>query len=545
MKAGYRQSEQHRDNAGTTLTPSCANPPTLSSSVTAGSAAPSKGKTWSGKSASCEKDTPTPKSCPTSAEDSTSGEKDLFPYWSDFTAAISCELWLPIETGLPDSDSSLSSGLPNRTAAGSWFSTTRITAPNRNSPKIFSPSSTLSVADFTACAGTKTRSRRIRVYPAKAQRQTLRLWFDAARWCYNETIARLKRTGEAANWKAIKTDIIHAVPDRLKATPYQVRSIGVRDACRAMSEVKRRNLQLKAAKARGSRLEEGWHEVNFRSRKAPKQGCFVPATATSENGAYYTKLGKLRMAERLPADHGDSRLTLHNGQYHLVVTCPAQRRVSETQARVVALDPGIRSFLTWLSETDAGHIAPGAFGKIQRLCAHLDALLSRAKLERRRFAKRHKYQAVNRMRVRIGNLVDELHHQAARWLVDNFDIILLPTFETSDMVQRGARKLRSRSARSLLTYAHYRFQQFLAWKAWQSGKDVILVNEAYTSKTCSWNGEIIPNLGGRRVVAGSDGVRVNRDINGARGIFLRALADTPVLCDFSQGRIGNYAVSVS
>ena len=163
MKAGYRQSEQHRDNAGTTLTPSCANPPTLSSSVTAGSAAPSKGKTWSGKSASCEKDTPTLKSCPTSAEDSTSGEKDLFPYWSDFTAAISSELWLPIETGLPGSDSSSSSGLPNRTAAGSWFSTTRITAPNRNSPKIFSPSSTLSVAGFTACAGTKTRSRQIRV----------------------------------------------------------------------------------------------------------------------------------------------------------------------------------------------------------------------------------------------------------------------------------------------------------------------------------------------------------------------------------------------
>ena len=243
--------------------------------------------------------------------------------------------------------------------------------------------------------------------------------------------------------------------------------------------------------------------------------------------------------------HGDSRLTLHNGQYHLVVTCPAQRCVSETQARVVALDPGIRSFLTWLSETDAGHIAPGAFGKIQRLCAHLDALLSRAKLERRRWAKRNKYLAADRMRVRIINLVDELHHQAARWLVDHFDIILVPTFETSEMPRRGARKLRSKSVRSMLTYGHYRFQQFLTWKAWQSGKDVLLVNEAYTSKTCSWNGEIIPNLGGRRVVAGSDGVRVNRDINGARGIFLRALGDTPALRDVAEGRIGDYAVSVS
>ena len=109
----------------------------------------------------------------------------------------------------------------------------------------------------------------------------------------------------------------------------------------------------------------------------------------------------------------------------------------------------------------------------------------------------------------------------------------------------GARKLRSKSVRSLLTYAHYRFQQFLVWKAWQSGKDVVLVNEAYTSKTCSWSGEIILNLGGRQVVAGSDGVRVNRDINGARGIFLRALGDTPALREAAQEHIGDYAVSVS
>ena len=130
------------------------------------------------------------------------------------------------------------------------------------------------------------------------------------------------------------------------------------------------------------------------------------------------------------------------------------------------------------------------------------------------------------MRVRITNLIDELHHQAARFLVDNFDLILLPTFETSEMVQRGKRKIRSKSARSMLTFAHYRF---LLWKAWETGKQVLLVNEAYTSKTCSWSGEIVANLGGRRWVQSSDGLRVERDINGARGIFLRALGDTPSL----------------
>ena len=471
---------------------------------------------------------------------SISGEKDLSPYWSDFTAAISSELWLPIETDSPGLGSSSSSGLPKGTAAGSWFSTTRTTAPNRNSPRIFSPSSTPSLADFTACAASATQSKRIRVYPSREQRRILRLWFDAARWCYNETVARLKADPELkANWKALKTGIIHAVPERLKDTLYQVRSIGVRDACRAMSEVKRRNRELGPGLP-GSQ----YHELGFRSRKAPRQGCFVPATAVSEYGTYHTMLGRLRMAEGLPRDHGDSRLTRHNGQYHLAVTMPAGRRAGETQARVVALDPGIRSFLTWFSETDAGHIASGAFGRIQRLCAHLDALLSRAKLEKRRFAKRNKYRAAARMRVRISNLIEELHHQTARWLVDHFDIILLPTFETSEMVLRGARKLRAKSVRSMLSYAHYRFQRFLAWKCWQTGKELLLVNEAYTSRTCSWSGEVIPNLGGAKVVRGSDGVVVERDKNGARGIFLRALGDTPALRVVAQEHIGDGAASI-
>ena len=251
------------------------------------------------------------------------------------------------------------------------------------------------------------------------------------------------------------------------------------------------------------------------------------------------------MTETLPEEHGDSRLTLHNGQYHLAVTMPAQRRVGETQARVVALDPGIRSFLTWFSETDAPATSPP-----ERSAGFNDSAPTWTtcypgqRLERRRFAKRNRYRAAARMRVRIGNLIDELHHQTAAWLVNQFDIILLPAFETSEMVLRGARKLRAKSVRSMLSYAHYRFQRFLAWKCWQRGKELLLVNEAYTSKTCSWSGEIIPNLGGARVVRGSDGLTMDRDKNGARGIFLRALGDTPALREVAQAHIGDCAIGI-
>ena len=81
----------------------------------------------------------------------------------------------------------------------------------------------------------------------------------------------------------------------------------------------------------------------------------------------------------------------------------------------------------------------------------------------------------------------------------------------------------------MMTFAHYHFKQFLKHKAYETCKLVLDVNEAYTSKTCSWTGEVKNNLGGAKVMVGRDSQRMDRDINGARGIFLRALGDTPAL----------------
>ena len=52
---------------------------------------------------------------------------------------------------------------------------------------------------------------------------------------------------------------------------------------------------------------------------------------------------------------------------------------------------------------------------------------------------------------------------------------------------------------------------------------LIRSNEAYTSKTNSFNGEIM-NIGSRKSYV-YEGICVDRDINGARNIMLRAMRD--------------------
>jgi putative transposase len=97
------------------------------------------------------------------------------------------------------------------------------------------------------------------------------------------------------------------------------------------------------------------------------------------------------------------------------------------------------------------------------------------------------------------------------------------------MAKKKVRKINSKTVRKMLTWAHSRFRARLSHKAEELGKQVSVVSEAYTSKTCSRCGWIHQKLGGRKVFkCGRCGLEIDRDVNGARGIFLRALLDGAV-----------------
>ena len=340
-----------------------------------------------------------------------------------------------------------------------------------------------------------------------------------SRFVYNHTVKYLRSSDTKANWKAIKTKIIHELPDWAKEIPYQIKSIAIKDACLAIREAK------KKYKKTGE-----IQKVKFRSRRDKIQSCYIPKSAVTDRGIYHTILGSIHYTEKLPEKLGDCRLVTRNGITYLCVPHEVLRRTLENQGRIVALDPGVRSFVTLFAEDRFGWLGTGDIGRIQRLCYYLDDLISRT--TKAKAKKRYRMlKAADKIRFKIRNLVDELHHQIARFLVDNFDVILLPTFETSQMSVRKSRKIRKLSVRQMLTWSHYRFKQFLKHKAFETGKLVLDVNEAYTSKTVSWTGEIINNLGGRKKIKSSDGRVMCRDLNGGRGIFLRSLVDIPSLFD--------------
>ena len=356
-----------------------------------------------------------------------------------------------------------------------------------------------------------------------------RKWLGASRFVYNRTIEYLKSIeSKRPSWTDIATHIIlPSLPEWTKEIPYQIKKIAVKEACDNFT----------AAKVKYRRTGS-FSELHFKSRKSPEQTCYIPKSAVKDEGIYYTISGKLRYAEPLPDHLLDCELSWQNGRWFLCVPYKTTVTVSENQAHIVALDPGVRTFQTFFSPDMAGLMGRYDFGRIVRLCHFLDDLISRRTLTKNKKQRRHMKAAEQRLRWKIKDLRNELHAKTVRFLVDNFDIILIPKFETSKMAKRAGRKLRSKTVRSMLTLAHHRFKKLLQVTAKQQGKIVLEVEEAYTSKTCSWSGEMV-NVGSSEYIRGTDGITMHRDVNGARGIFLRALAESPTLENIQRALVNN------
>jgi len=94
--------------------------------------------------------------------------------------------------------------------------------------------------------------------------------------------------------------------------------------------------------------------------------------------------------------------------------------------------------------------------------------------------------------------VDEVHNKLGSWLCTSY-LAVLPKFETQTMVRRQHRKIHSKTARIILTRAHYRFRQRLFHKAeLHSWCQIIVCDEAYTSKTCGACGTLNQKLGSNK-----------------------------------------------
>lgn len=192
------------------------------------------------------------------------------------------------------------------------------------------------------------------------------------------------------------------------------------------------------------------------------------------------------------------------------------------------MDPGIRTFQTGYSPD--GCLYKMGEEKTNLICSlydRIDKLRSVRDTTQSKRTKKNVKRRLAKLEFKVRGLINDLHNQTGSMLNKTYKTILLPNFKTSQMLDSsndkpGKFSLSSANKRKMQGLAHFKFQQKLSHLSEKYGSRMILVSEAYTTKTCGFCGTIKENVGSAKIYKCDNCFYcVDRDFHGARNIWIR------------------------
>lgn len=376
--------------------------------------------------------------------------------------------------------------------------------------------------------------RKIPFVPTKEQKEIFKHCFRATRYMWNKTLDFIEKNPTfPKSFIGLSKEVMVLngnIPKKdswLLNVPFNTRKNVVKQL---VSNFKTNFKLLKQKQIK-------FFNIKFKSKKELNQVFFATKTSIniSKRQIFVEKTTKNPFKVRRKLRHwfdthsseAEYIVKKENNRYYLCLP----RTTIKTETRMkhynrVALDPGVRTFQTFYSDQGiAGKIGCSITEEIEDLARKEDKLKS--VLSKIKITSKTRYNIKKRcckIRHKIKNKINDLHWKTATWLCSSFNTILLPSFETSNMVKRPqekARTIRKRTVRSMLSLKHYEFKQRLLYISLKMGVEVKIVNEAYTTKTCGRCGRI-QEMGGKKVFECQYcGLAIDRDLNGARNIFLK------------------------
>ena len=193
-------------------------------------------------------------------------------------------------------------------------------------------------------------------------------------------------------------------------------------------------------------------------------------------------------------------------KFYLIIPYNEEVKNEYIKNRMCALDPGFRTFMTGVDlKGNMFEIGKNVYDKILKVkykISHFQGKFKRINSKRGR--KSHKeYRAwmisksmFNFFNLKLKNLIKELHNQTINYLTKFYDIIILPNLRTQNLVDKNKP---SWFNKMMLSLNHYTFRMKLNEKCKSLNKTLVVVEEPYTSKTCSNCGSYKPDLGKSKV----------------------------------------------
>jgi len=301
-------------------------------------------------------------------------------------------------------------------------------------------------------------------------------------------------------------------------TPKEVRAGAVDDVCKAM-------------KTGFANLKNGnikYFRLKYRKRTEPNKCMLVPKSFVRNNNGsiqiapqFFKEHSIFKMGTRTKKKHSsiqinnDTRIIRQRKEYWMVVPVPVVIQKKKPPNSYCGIDPGVRTFMT-----SFGNDGFTEYKHHNETLKKLDTKIKMMKDKRVKRNNRIRKERIVRLERRKDNLVNELHWKTINHIVANNDFIFYGNINSHNIVKNGKNRTLNRDINNLKLY---QFKERLLYKAHQHGNKVYLVNEAYTSKTCSCCG-CITEVGSSKIYTCQGCKRViDRDVNSGKNLLMKGI----------------------
>jgi len=357
------------------------------------------------------------------------------------------------------------------------------------------------------------KTYKYRLYPSKAQNRMLEQTVETCRRWYNTGLAERKTAWENEKRSISKFEQLAKVKDYRKENPYaaqlhsHVLQVVVADLDKAFQAFFRR---VQSGEAPGYPRFKGRNRFDSFGLKEYGNGFKVDGRRLKISG-----IGRVRVRWHRPIEGKIKtvRIRRQAGDWYACFTCEVPEHPLPPTGKAVGIDVGVHHLLA----TSEGEVVenPRWYRAEQQKLRVIQRRVSRRK--KGGSNRRKAVLELQRQHLHIANCRKDYLDKLVHHFIMHYDIIALEELQIKGMVRNH------HLSKSILDAGWGYLKTHLSGKAVEAGREVVLVNPAYTSKTCCSCGTVFSELSlADRWVNCPCGLSLDRDVNAALNILKRA-----------------------
>jgi transposase len=308
-------------------------------------------------------------------------------------------------------------------------------------------------------------------------------------------------------------------------TPKEIRANAVQSVCDAY-------------KSAFTNLKNGnikFFKMKYRQKKSPRQTIELAPSCISFNNGVLKILPRtfkddciLKISNKNKKKYNNLTIennvdiVRQNGNYFAHILKTVEKKEKEKKGYTICgIDPGVRTFCTTYSfALVANETTPNIC--IRDYEHRIDLLKKLNKKKDQIMASRAvRKKQYNKIEKKKKNVVDCLHWNTINHVLQNNDIVFYGDIKSQDITKGNKNKVLNRDFNDL---KFHMFKTRLIYKASVLNKKIVLMNECYTTKTCSGCGTLNNDIGSKKTFTCSHCKLVTgRDLNASKNILMKGL----------------------